>query len=279
MKYLLKNGIEVESVPIGNTSVKIGEISPDGLLTVCDRGPNNGSGRGAMVICKCQCGNYTMIKLNAFRNGSTKSCGCYGREAAAERMRKVGQFSKEKDYSLDDSNPFYKFIRNTGEKDSCNSFIWEIECKKCHQHYYGVPVQLISQKHSRRSNPCNCWRQVSKGVLKITDILEKNNISFQTEYSFTDCLSPKGNPMKFDFFVNNSYIIEYDGEQHYQPESFGINSLTEVNEKFTQQLLYDEIKNNYCKEKGIPIIRIPYYSYKDINLSNLLLETTQFRKN
>lgn len=132
MKYLLKNGIEVESIPIGKSSVQIGEISPDGKLVVCDRGPNLGASRGAMVICKCECGNYTMLKLTAFRSGTTKSCGCYNVECSTEKMRKVGQMSKEKDYSLDNSNPFYKFIKNTGEKDSSNSFIWEVECRKCH---------------------------------------------------------------------------------------------------------------------------------------------------
>lgn len=51
-KYILKNGIEVEAIPIGRSSVKIGEISPEGMLTVCDRGPNlSAASKGAMVIC------------------------------------------------------------------------------------------------------------------------------------------------------------------------------------------------------------------------------------
>ena len=62
MIYTLKNGKQIESIPVGQSSVKIGEISPDGMLTVCDRGPAPSSGRGATVICKCHCGNYTWIK-------------------------------------------------------------------------------------------------------------------------------------------------------------------------------------------------------------------------
>jgi len=53
MTYTLKNGETIESIPIGRSSVIIGEKSPSGMLTVCDRGPAPISGRGATVICQC----------------------------------------------------------------------------------------------------------------------------------------------------------------------------------------------------------------------------------
>lgn len=33
--------------------------------------------------------------------------------------------------------------------------------------------------------------------------------------------------------------------------------------------IYDNIKNKYCLEKGIMLIRIPYFEYKDISLDYL----------
>ena len=62
-QYILKDGTEIQAIPIGRSSVKIGEKSPEGMLIVCDRGPNNSKNRGAMVICQCKCGNYTLISL------------------------------------------------------------------------------------------------------------------------------------------------------------------------------------------------------------------------
>lgn len=48
---------------MGRCSIKIGEKSPDGLLTVCDRGPDivRPSKNYPSIICKCICGNYTTL--------------------------------------------------------------------------------------------------------------------------------------------------------------------------------------------------------------------------
>lgn len=37
------------------------------------------------------------------------------------------------------------------------------------------------------------------------------NIPFETQKTFNDCYFESGWPAKFDFFVQNKYIIEYDG--------------------------------------------------------------------
>ena len=169
MIYTLKDGTQVESIPIGRSSVKIGEVSPDGYLTICDRGPNTGSGRGANVICKCHCGNYTMIKLLAFKNGTTKSCGCFNKEQKKNIMKEIGKQSNPKDYSKKE-NPYYDFIKQLNEKDKTNSFYWEIKCKKCGKTYKEIPSYLISSTRRKGNNPCDCWKHISKGVLKIKPI-------------------------------------------------------------------------------------------------------------
>lgn len=274
-KYILKNGEEIEAIPIGKSSVKIGEESPNGILTVCDRGPNTQStSRGAMVICRCKCGNYILISLNALRTNHVQSCGCQNKQQQIERGRKLGQQSHFKDYSQDNSNPYYKFIKRLDKIDTVShSAFWEVECRFCKKHYEAIPVQLITY-HRRGNNPCDCLRFQSKGVVKIKQILIENNISFELEKSFDTCVSPKGNLLRFDFWVNNSYLIEYDGEQHFQPQSFGGNRSGEERLKEYQE--YDKIKNQWCKENNIPLIRIPYTYLEDITLSDLKLDTTNF---
>lgn len=66
--------------------------------------------------------------------------------------------------------------------------------------------------HLTKGLVCSCGCMHSKGEYKIRHLLSENNISFEEQKTFSTCLSEKGKPLKFDFFVNNKYLIEYDGE-------------------------------------------------------------------
>lgn len=81
-----------------------------------------------------------------------------------------------------------------------------------------------------------------------------------------------GHVAKFDFYVNEKYIIEYDGETHYQYNLHGWHN----EEQLKAQQERDIIKNQWCKDNNIPLIRIPYTHLKDLKLEDLLLETSQF---
>lgn len=59
------------------------------------------------------------------------------------------------------------------------------------------------------------------------------------------------------------------------PQNFGSSDLTgEEKLHLTQQ--YDEIKNQWCKDNNIPLIRIPYIHYNNLTIKDLLLETSKF---
>ena len=85
-------------------------------------------------------------------------------------------------------------------------------------------------------------------------------------------LFANGHVAKFDFYVNEKYIIEYDGETHYQYNLHGWHN----EEQLKAQQERDIIKNQWCKDNNIPLIRIPYTHLKDLKLEDLLLETSQF---
>lgn len=91
-------------------------------------------------------------------------------------------------------------------------------------------------------------------------------IVFETEKKFETCKDKKILP--FDFFVNNEYLIEYDGEQHYDKNSI-------FNYEYTHT--HDLIKNEWCKTNGIPLIRIPYTHFKNLQLEDLLIKTSKFK--
>lgn len=60
--------------------------------------------------------------------------------------------------------------------------------------------------------------------------------------------------MAFDFYLpNENILIEYDGEQHFKKYRF------EKNENsLKERIIKDNIKDNYCRDKNINLIRINY---------------------
>ena len=101
--------------------------------------------------------------------------------------------------------------------------------------------------------------------VKIAEILDEANIEYEIEKTFSSCKDKKELP--FDFYINNSYLIEYDGEQHFDKNSI-------FDYEYTHN--HDLIKTKWCKDNNIPLIRIPYTHYDNLTLEDLQLETTQF---
>ena len=61
--------------------------------------------------------------------------------------------------------------------------------------------------------------------------------------------------LKFDFVLDNGFIIEYDGEQHFET----VQEFKERNGHTVDKgIKNDNLKNIYCLEQGIPFLRIPY---------------------
>lgn len=115
---------------------------------------------------------------------------------------------------------------------------------------------------------CGCVKD-SYGVMIIKSLLTINNIRFETEKIFEDCIfndtKKKG---RFDFYVNNQYLIEFDGQQHF---SFSGGWNTEEQMLKTQK--HDRIKDRWCQEHNIPIIRIPYWAIDNLTIEDLLLNS------
>lgn len=125
---------------------------------------------------------------------------------------------------------------------------------------------LKGQTHSKTIS-CGC-AQESLGENKIREILEQNQVYFQAQYRIYD-FNPYA-PFDFALFdIDNNIIglIEYDGEQHFRAiEYFG----GEI--KLLQQKNNDQKKNEWCKDNGIKLLRIPYLDFDNITFDYLLQE-------
>lgn len=108
-----------------------------------------------------------------------------------------------------------------------------------------------------QGNGCpNCSE--SKGEKIIAKYLDKNNISYYRQHKFDDCKNIFQLP--FDFYIPKyRTCIEFDGKQHYEPADFfgGI-------EAFEKLKKNDRIKDDYCEDNFINIIRIRYDQIDDI---------------
>ena len=149
--------------------------------------------------------------------------------------------------------------REEGKTDNSRRTYWKCKCD-CGNFYIANGHQLKNQT----LQSCGCLKSV--GEQKIASILQEHNILFEREKIFSDF-----KPYRYDFYVNKSYIIEYDGKQHFQDYSWG-------NEKHSKEETQkkDLLKNQYCFKNQIPIIRIPYTHLNTIRLTDLLIETSPF---
>ena len=103
----------------------------------------------------------------------------------------------------------------------------------------------------------DCSKTESVGEVRIRKYLENKGIDFKQEYWFNDCRDI--NPLPFDFYLpSKNTIIEFDGRQHFEETDHFSYPLEKVRS-------HDKIKNQYCKQNGIRLIRIPYTRINHIN--------------
>ena len=154
---------------------------------------------------------------------------------------------------------FWTVLYKTDKRNAGGIIYWHCKCK-C-----GIEKDVLgSSLRQGLSLSCGNHSNISKGNEKIKQILQKAEIPFEIEKKFPSCKDKKLLP--FDFYVNNSYLIEYDGIQHFQKSIFDYD--------YTHK--HDLIKNQWCIDNNIHLIRIPYTHLNKLSLQDLLLETTTF---
>ena len=213
--------------------------------------------------CRCDCGNIVDITYDNLSNGNTNSCGCLKKELTTKLF--LDDLTGQMFGNLTVVRRAEDYISPSGNHQTQ----WECKCSCGNTKI--VHANSLKQGYTKS---CGCI-SYSNGEDVISDILTLNNISFKQHESFDDCRFLNTNRMaEFDFFVNNEYIIEYDGEQHFLPVAFNGSKTAIQNFKKTKE--HDLFKNRYCFNKQIPIIRIPYTHLKNICIEDLMLETTSF---
>lgn len=123
-------------------------------------------------------------------------------------------------------------------------------------------------------NRCpTCSQRQSSLELKTEQWLVNHDIKFEKEKIFKDCRYLR--PLKFDYYLPElNIIIEADGKQHEEPVCFGGMTLEQAQENLKTSKIRDSIKDNYCLEHGLKLVRIPYYEFESGNYENILKIST-----
>lgn len=93
------------------------------------------------VLCKCECGNVTSVRLNRLTYGSTKSCGCLQIKTAIKNQKKAAL--KNRKHGMSNTNIYS---------------IWKNMMNRCHKkdnpnyvNYGGRGIKV-----------CNRWKDIKK---------------------------------------------------------------------------------------------------------------------
>ena len=210
------------------------------------------------IICK----KHGVFYQTVFSHLQTKAgCQKCGIEKSTHELNKKKRISfndfKNRFYQIHDKF-YFNFDEQWWEKNYKNTYTKiPLICPDHGEFFVTINMALQGTGCSK----CN----ESKGERKIRKYLEENNINYKYQYPIK--IKNRKKSLYFDFYLPEQNIaIEYDGIFHYEDHP---KQPLEITKK------RDELKNQYCKENNIKLIRIPYWEYDNIEK---ILEKEVFRE-
>lgn len=208
-----------------------------GRLTVVKLSPKV-EGKRRKWLCLCSCGNYVEVDTGSLSGGTTRSCGCLNKELSSERA------------TINLSGKRFGKLSVIGRSDSSSDrrVMWLCACDCGNQIITSGRRLLLGQT-------CSCGCIKSKAEFTMSKILQENNVKFESQKRFDGCVYKSS--LFFDFYIPElNLCVETDGKQHYFPtKRFG------GEEGFKYRKICDQIKNTYCLEHNINLLRIPYTDF------------------
>lgn len=228
---------------------------------------------GKHTAWRCRCirdNNIVDVRVDHLKEGKVISCGCYNKEKAIEHMKRINHKGKNMKDITGQRSGYLIALEPTEKRighGNNSHVVWKCQClNPIHGNDKIFCEATTTDITTKNKTSCGCIK--SKGETEIAHLLLNAKIPFETQKTFENCRFPNTNFLaKFDFYVNNSYLIEFDGIQHFKEGSgYGWGeSLEEIQKR-------DEYKNQWCKEHNIPLIRISYKQLGKITIKDITLE-------
>lgn len=213
--------------------------------TVLELKRNPDKYKEVFAVCICECGTISNVNIYNLINNKTKDCGCGRKQmlSATRSKNLVGQkFGK------------LLVLEQLPESNKFNRRLYKCKCD-CGNEVVTAGNCLISG-HTRS---CGCINSYYNSYIAI--LLQDMNVNYRSEY----VINIDGTSYRYDFYLPDyNLIIEYDGEQHYFPVNFGGWDELELHRQFKKTQEHDKIKEKYCTDNNINLLRIPYWDKQNI---------------
>lgn len=163
-------------------------------------------------ICQCDCERHTIKEMR--KDSMAQSNGC---EYCSTAKNKLQDLTNQK---FGHWTVLYKGPVNGSH------IMWHCQCD-CEAH---TERDIDGYKlRSGKSLSCGCDNR-SNGERAIAYLLNNNNIPYIQEKTFDSCKIKKYGKLRFDFYIDNKYLIEFDGEQHFKQNNF-FDNLEEIQQR------------------------------------------------
>lgn len=208
--------------------------------------------KGWMMKCKClNCGTIKDVNIYNIINNKSKDCGCGRKEHLAESKRK---------YTVDNLKgcKFGKLaVISEAGRDKYGKIKYKCLCD-CGKETVVLGRCLLEG----RTESCGCL--TSKHNSEINQILTDMGYGVTAE-KYVKLENEDISYFRFDIFIEElNLAIEYDGEQHFLPIDFAGKGEEWAKEQLQSTQQRDKIKNNYCKQNNINLLRISYMEKNNI---------------
>ena len=153
---------------------------------------------------------------------------------------------------INDANLIHRKLYNYSLVNYINNRVKiKIKCAK-----HGIFSQ-IPKDHLKGHGCPSCCK--SSGELFLSRLFDDNQIKYHIEYKFENCRGVGNKKLPFDFYLYEyNILVEFDGRHHFESvEAFG------GQEALKKQKITDEIKNNFCRDNNLELVRIKYSSKQE----------------
>jgi hypothetical protein len=189
------------------------------------------------------CGREYQLTPRSFYNGSR--CTLCAMDAFVEKLSKSHDEFKKEIWSLVQE-----------EYSLLSTYVGSHEKVTLRHNLCGKTFKMSPTKFLTGQRCPKC--RESKGERRVEECLYKLRADFEAQIRFEDCRNELPLPFDFGIYNDNTIVglIEYDGILHFEEKGF--------EKSFRRIQLTDKIKNGYCEEKNIPLLRIPYWEFENV---------------
>lgn len=225
----------------------------------------------SIIKLKHTCGKTLNTTWKNFQEGKTK-CSCEiinNRKIKYDQREKIGRgkYLVKKDYLNKIFNDKDYLLLDNPVYSGNNKMKVKIKHIVCGNFYFTTPNRFQQgQKCPYCANMIRVGALPGAGATKIAKYLQEKNIFSANEKYFSECKDKR--EMPFDFEDSFKNIIEFDGEQHFNPNKRG----------YKTAVLHDKMKNKFCEKNSIHLLRIPFDEEENINTILDLFYSNNFEK-